>query len=67
MYKFKNNMSPTYISTLFEQPTVKYKLRNHDLTTPSLLWKALAQACRPEVWSSVPSNGKEASTLVFEI
>ena len=30
MCKVKNNMSPTYISTLFEKPAVKYKLRNHD-------------------------------------
>ena len=25
---------PTYISTLFEQPAIKYKLRNHDFTIP---------------------------------
>ena len=28
MYKVKNNMCPTYISSLFEQPAIKYKLRN---------------------------------------
>ena len=34
MYKVKNNMCPTYISTLFEQPAIKYKLYNHDFTIP---------------------------------
>ena len=34
MYKVKNNMCPTYISTLFEQPAIKYKLRNHDFAIP---------------------------------
>ena len=68
MYKIKNNVCPTYISTLFEQPAIKYKLYNHDFTIPrfntcSLLWKALAQVYGPKVWSSVPSKVKEASTL----
>ena len=61
-------MSPTYISTLFEQPAVKYKLRNHDLTTPrfntvSVFGKHSLKYVGPKVWSSVPSNVKEASTL----
>ena len=34
MYKIKRNMCPTYISTLFEQPAIKYKLYNHDFTIP---------------------------------
>ena len=34
MYKIKHNMCPTYISTLFEQPAIKYKLCNHDFTIP---------------------------------
>ena len=34
MYKIKNNVCPTYISTLFEQPAIKYKLCNHDFTIP---------------------------------
>ena len=34
MYKIKNNMCPTYISTLFEHPAIKYKLCNHDFTIP---------------------------------
>ena len=28
MYKVKNNMCPTYISSLFDQLAIKYKLRN---------------------------------------
>ena len=27
-------MCPTYISTLFEKPAIKYKLCNHDFTIP---------------------------------
>ena len=68
MYKIKNNMSPTYISTLFEQPAIKNKLCNHDSTIPrfntvSFGFQALAQLYGPKVWSSVPSKAKEASTL----
>ena len=34
MYKVKNNMCPTHISFLFEQPEIKYKFCNHDFTIP---------------------------------
>ena len=37
MYRVKNNMrpiSPTYISTLFEQPAITDKLGNHDFKIP---------------------------------
>ena len=67
MYKVKNNMCPTYISTLFEQPAIKYKLRNHDFTIPRFntvsFGKNLLRYMGPRVWSSVPSNVKKASTL----
>ena len=61
-------MSPTCISTLFEQPAIKYKLRNHDLTKPrfntvSFFGKHSLKYVDPRVWSSVPGNVKEASTL----
>ena len=67
MYKVKNNMCPTYISTLFEQPAIKYKLRNHDFTIPRFntvsFGKHSLRYMGPRVWSSVPSNVKKASTL----
>ena len=49
MYKIKNNMCPTYISTLIIIISLqnKYKLRNHDLTQ-SPLETALAQGNGPE-------------------
>ena len=59
MYKVKNNMCSTYISTLFEQPAIKYKLCNHDFTIP----RFNAVSFGPKVWISVPSNVKKASTL----
>ena len=67
MYKVKNNMCPTYISTLFEQPAIKYELRNHDFTIPRFntvsFGKHSLRYMGPKVWSSVPSNVKKASTL----
>ena len=67
MYKVKNNMCPTYISTLFEQPAIKYKLCNHDFTIPRFntvsFGKHSIRYMGPKVWSSVPSNVKKASTL----
>ena len=67
MYKVKNNMCPAYISTLFEQPSIKYKLRNHDFTIPRFntvsFGKHSLRYMGPKVWSSVPSNVKKASTL----
>ena len=40
MYKIKNKVCPTYISTLFEQPAIKYKLCNHDFTIqPAIKYK----------------------------
>ena len=67
MYKVKNNMCPTYISTLFEQPAIKYKLRNHDFTIPRFntvsFGKHSLRYMGPKAWSSVPSNVKKASTL----
>ena len=67
MYKVKNNMCPTYISTLFEQPAIKYELRNHDFTIPRFntvsFGKHSLRYMGPRVWSSVPSNVKKASTL----
>ena len=66
MYKVKN-VCPTYISTLFEQPAIKYKLRNHDFTIPRFntvsFWKYSLRYMGPKVWSYVPSNVKKASTL----
>ena len=62
-------MCPTYISTLFEQPAIKYKLRNYDFTI--LRFNAVSfgkQSLRymgPKLWSSVPSNVKKAPTLSF--
>ena len=67
MYKVKNNMSPTCISTLIEQSTIKYKMRNHDFTIPRFntvsFGKHSLRYMVPEVWSSVPSNAKKASTF----
>ena len=67
MYKVKNNMCSTYISTLFEQPAIKYKLCNHDFTIPRFntvsFGKHSLRYMGPKVWSSVPSNVKKASTL----
>ena len=67
MYKVKNNMCPAYISTLFEQPAIKYELRNHDFTIPRFntvsFGKHSLRYMGPRVWSSVPSNVKKASTL----
>ena len=67
MYKVKNNMCPTYISTLFEQPAIKYKLGNHDFTISRFhsvsFGKLSLSYMGPKVWSSVPSNVKKASTL----
>ena len=61
------NMCPTYISTLFEQPAIKYDLRNHDFTIPRFntvsCGKHSLRYMGPRVWSSVPSNVKKASTL----
>ena len=51
MYKVKNNMCPTYISTLFEQPAFKYKTAqswlHYTQIQHNLLWKALAQVYGP--------------------
>ena len=67
MYKVKNNMCPTYSSTLFKQPAINYKLRNHDFTIPRFnsvsFGKLSLRYIGPKVWSSVPSNVKKASTL----
>ena len=67
MYKVKNNMCPTYISTLFEQPAIKYELRNHDFTIPRFntvsFGKHSPRYMGLRVWSSVPSNVKKAFTL----
>ena len=67
MYKVKNNMCTTYISTLFEQPAIKYELRNHVFTIPRFntvsFGKHSFRYMGPKVWSSVPSNVKKASTL----
>ena len=67
VFKVKNNMCPTYISTLFEQPAIKYELRNHDFTIPRFntvsFGKHSLRFMGPKVWSSVPSNVKKASTL----
>ena len=67
MYKVKNNMCPTYISTLFEQLAIKYKLCNHDFTIPRFnavsFGKPSIRYMGPKVWSSVPSNVKKTSTL----
>ena len=56
MYKVKNNMCPTYISTLFEQPAIKYKLRNHDFTITRFntvsFEKHSPRYMVPKVWSS---------------
>ena len=57
MYKVKN-MCPTYINTLFEQPAIKYKLRNHDFTIPRYMGPKVVK-----VWSYAPNNVKKASTL----
>ena len=60
-------MCPTYISTLFEQPAIKYKLCNHDFTIPRFntvsFGKHSIRYMGPKVWSSVPRNVKKASTL----
>ena len=56
MYKVKKNMCPTNISTLFEQPAIKYKLRNHDFTIPRLITiffgKHSLRYMGPKAWSS---------------
>ena len=70
MYKAKNIMCPTYISTLFEQTAIKYKLRNHDLTIPrfntvSFAKHSLRYVMGTKVRSSVPSNVKKAPTVVL--
>ena len=60
-------MCPTYTSTLFEQPAIKYELRNHDFTMPRFntvsFGKHSLRYMGPRAWSSVPSNVKKASTL----
>ena len=60
-------MCPTYISTLFEQPAIKYKLRNHDFTIPRFntvsFGKHSLRYMSPKVRRSVPSNVKKGSTL----
>ena len=70
MYKVKNNMCPTYISTLFEEPAIKYKLRNHDFTIPRFntvsFGKHSFRYRGPKVWSSVTSNVRKAPTLEKE-
>ena len=67
MHKVKNNMCATYISTLFEEPAIKYKLRNHDFTIPRFntvsFGKHSFRYRGPKVWSSVPSNVRKAPTL----
>ena len=56
MYKVKKNLCPTYISTLFEQPAIKYKLRNHDFTLPRFITisfgKHSLRYMGPKAWSS---------------
>ena len=67
MYKDKSNMCPTYISTLFEQPAIKFKLRNNDFAIPRFntvfFGKHSLRYMGPKVWSYVPSKVKKASTL----
>ncbi|CAH3187709.1 unnamed protein product [Porites evermanni] len=67
LFSLKNNMCPTYISTLFEQPAIKYEQRNHDFTIPRFntvsFGKHSLRYMGPKIWSSVPSNVKKASTL----
>ena len=54
MYKVKNNMCPTHISSLFEQPAIKYKFRKHDFTIPRFntvsFGKHLLRYMGPKVW-----------------
>ena len=65
MYKVRNNMHPAYISTLFEQPAIKYKLCNHDFTIPRFNTVSFGKHSLRYMgpWSSVPSNVKKAPTL----
>ena len=67
MYKVKNNMCSTYISTLFERPAIKYKLGNSDFTISRFhtvsFEKHSLRYMGPKVWSSVPSNVQKGSTL----
>ena len=70
MYKVKNNMCPTYISTVFEQPAIKYELRNHDFTIPRFntvsFGKHSLRYMGPRVCSSVPraqNNGRSTDNV----
>ena len=49
MNKVKNNMCPTYFSILFEQPAIKYKLRNHDFTIPR--FNIPLESTRSGIWA----------------
>ena len=51
MYKVKNNMCPAYISTLFEQPAIKYKLRNHDFRLYPDSTQSPLESTRSGIWA----------------
>ena len=67
MYKVKNNLSPSYICSLFKIPQSKYTLRNNDYVIPRFntvtFGKHSLRYMGPKIWTTVPRNIRESTTI----
>ena len=63
MYKVKKNMCPTYISTLFEQPTIKYKFALMTSLYPDSSQSPL-ESIRSGIWAQ--RHGAPLSSVTSE-
>ena len=72
MYKFKRNICPNYISTLFQQPSAKYELCNNDFVIPRFntvtFGKHSLRYMGPKIWNIVPRKIRDLPTFdVFQV
>ena len=69
VYKSLNNLTPEYISSLFDKNSTNYNLRsieNGDLILPKfklMSFKKSLSYSGVEIWNTIPINIKKASTL----
>ena len=63
MYKVKKNMCPTYISTLFEQPAIKYKFALMTSLYPDSSQSPL-ESIRSGIWAQ--RHGAPLSSVTSE-
>ena len=67
MYKVRNNLRPSYITSLFRNSNTKYNLRNNDYVLPRFntitFGKHSLRYMGPKVWAIIPKNIRELTTI----